>query len=268
MTLPLIGLGTWENTDSETCVESVRTALEIGYRHVDTAQYYGNEQEVGEGIAAADVPREDVVVATKVHAEKFGLAYDEVIEGLEASLDRLGLDYLDLLYVHWPVGNYDATETMPAFDELIDRGLIKYAGVSNFTVNLIDEVQEHLDADLFAHQIEMHPLLPQDEVVEHAQTNDYNLVAYSPLSRGRVFDIPEVTEVAEKHGVSEAQVSLAWLLSRDNVRVIPKASSEDHIRDNFGALDLDLDSEDVEKIDDIDRTERFVERDDSPWLVN
>lgn len=266
--LPAIGFGTWQNTDPSVCIESVRTALDVGYRHVDTAQYYGNEGLVGQGIAEADVPREEVFVATKVHAEKFGLAYDEVIEGLEVSLDRLDLDYLDLLYVHWPVGNYDAAETLPAFDELIDRGLIDHAGVSNFTVDLLKEAHNHLDTDLFASQIEMHPLLPQHEVLDHAQTHDYNLVAYSPLARGRVFDVPTVSDVAEKHGVSEAQVSLAWLLSKDNVHVIPKASSEAHIRDNLGALDLELDREDVKKIDGIDRTERFVERDDAPWLVS
>ena len=265
--LPAIGLGTWQNTDTETCIESVKTALEAGYRHIDTAQYYGNEEAVGEGIAQADVPREEVTVATKVHAEKFGLAHDEVIEGLEVSLDRLGLDTLDILYVHWPVGNYDAADTMSGFDELVDDGRIDHVGVSNFTVDLVEEARDELDAPLFAHQAEMHPYLPQDELVEHAQSEDYNLVAYSPLARGEVFDDPVIGEVAERHDASPAQVSLAWLLQKDNVAVIPKASSEDHIRDNLGALDLELDAEDIEEIDGIDRQKRFVERDDAPWLV-
>ncbi len=264
--LPAIGLGTWQNTDPETCAESVQTALEAGYRHIDTAQFYGNEEAVGEGIARADVDRDEIVVATKVHAEKFGLAHDEVIEGLEASLDRLGLDTLDLLYVHWPVGNYDAAETMPAFDELRDDGRIDHVGVSNFTVELLDEARAELDAPLFAHQAEMHPYLPQDELVEHAQTHDYTLVAYSPLARGEVFDDDVIGDIAEKHDASAAQVSLAWLLAKDNVAVIPKATGGDHIRDNLGALDLELDDEDVARIDDIGRSERFVERDDAPWL--
>jgi len=264
--LPAIGLGTWQNTDPDDCRESVRTALDAGYRHVDTAQYYGNEALVGEGIEAADVAREDIIVATKVHAEKFGLAHDEVIEGLNASLDRLGLDSLDVLYVHWPVGNYDPAETMPAFDELRERGLIDHVGLSNFSVELLDEAREHLDSPLFAHQVEMHPLLPQEDLVEHAQTNDYNLVAYSPLARGNVFDIPEVESVATKHDVSPAQVSLAWLRSKDNVHAIPKASSASHIRDNLASLELELDDEDIERIDAIDRTERYVERDGAPWL--
>lgn len=264
--LPAIGLGTWQNTDRETCIDSVSTALEAGYRHVDTAQYYGNEEVVGEGIARADVPRDEIVVATKVHAEKFGLAYDEVIEGLEVSLDRLGLDSLDLLYVHWPVGNYDAAETMPAFDELLDRGLIDHVGVCNFSIELLEEARDHLESPLFAHQAETHPLLPRDGLVAHAQKHDYHYVAYSPLARGSVFDVPEIRDIAERHGVSPARVSLAWLLRKDNVAAIPKSSSEAHIRDNLRALDLELTADDVDRIDDIERTERFVERQGAPWL--
>ncbi|WP_248909910.1 aldo/keto reductase [Halocatena marina] len=264
--LPAIGLGTWQNTDPEDCVNSVKAALEMGYRHIDTAQFYGNETVVGEGIAAADVQRDEVFVATKVHAEKFGLAHEEVIEGLEVSLDRLGLDYLDMLYVHWPVGNYDPTETIPAFDELVDSDLINHVGLSNFSVELLDEARDELESDLFAHQVEMHPLLQQDELLADAQAHDQYLVAYSPLARGNVFDVPEIQDISEKHGISEAQVSLAWLLSKDNVRVIPKASSDDHIRDNFHATDVNLDTEDVERINNINRTERFVEREGAPWL--
>jgi 2,5-diketo-D-gluconate reductase B len=263
--LPAIGLGTWENTDPQTCAESVRTALEIGYRHIDTAQFYGNEESVGDGIAAADVDRDEIVVATKVHSAKFGLAHDEVIEGLEVSLDRLGLDYLDILYVHWPVGNYDAAETLGAFDELVDRGLVEHVGVSNYSVELIEEAFDHLDAPLFAHQAETHPLLSQDDLIAHAQEHDYYHVAYSPLARGNVFDIPEIVDIAEDHGVSPSQVSIAWLLSKDNVRVIPKATSEEHIRDNYEALDLSLSSSEIERIDGIERTERYVDRDGSPW---
>jgi 2,5-diketo-D-gluconate reductase B len=264
--IPLIGLGTWENEDKQTCIKSVKTALEVGYRHVDTAQYYENESWVGKGIAAADVPREDCTVATKVHTDLHGLAYDEVIEGAEASLDALGLEYLDILYVHWPVGNYDAAETLAAFDELRDRGRIEQIGVSNFSVEQVEQAREQLTSPLFALQVEMHPLLPQSELLAHAQDHDYYLVAYSPLARGRVFDVPEIQSIAEKHDVSEAQVSLAWLLSKDNVRVIPKASSEAHIQDNLEALNLDLSDDDLRRIDAIDERERLIERQGAPWL--
>jgi 2,5-diketo-D-gluconate reductase B len=267
MSLPDIGIGTWQNAEPDVCAESVRTALEMGYRHVDTAQAYGNEAAVGEGIAAADVPREEITLATKIHPEETGVAYEEVIEATKESLDRLDVDVIDLLYVHWPIGNYAASETLPAFDELVDRGWIDHVGVSNFDVPLLDEARDRLDSGLFAHQVEMHPLLPQDDLLEHAQTHGYDLVAYSPLARGRVLDLPAIESIANKHGVSGAQVSLAWLLSKDRVRVIPKATSEAHIRDNLAALDLELDPEDVEAIDAIDRTERFVERTGAPWLA-
>jgi len=264
--LPAIGLGTWQNTDSKVCSNSVATALNVGYRHIDTAQYYGNEEAVGEGIAQGDVPRDEVVVASKIHPEKSGLGYDEVLQGLEVSLDRLGLEYIDILYVHWPLGNYDAAETMRAFDELRDRGLIKHVGVSNFSVDLIEESRNHLDSPLFAHQAEMHPLFPQDELVAHAQEYDYNFVAYSPLARGNVFDIPEIKDIADDRGVSAAQVSLAWIHSRDNVAAVPKASSEEHIRDNLAAIDLELSEEEIDWIDNIDQRERYVEREGAPWL--
>ena len=265
--LPPIGLGTWQNTDPEECAETVRTALETGYRHVDTAHYYGNEEAVGEGIRRADVDRDDVVVASKVHAEKFGLDRDGVIEGAHASLDRMGLDYLDVLYVHWPVLHYDAAETLPAFERLRDDGVIDHIGLSNYSADLLDEARDVLDDPVFALQMEMHPLLHQDELVAYAREHDIWMVAYSPLARGDVFEIPEIREVAEKHDVSPAQVSIAWLLSKENVRVIPKATSEAHLRDNLEAADLALDPGDVERIDGIEREERYVERDDSPWLV-
>ncbi|GGL39550.1 aldehyde oxidoreductase [Halarchaeum grantii] len=263
--VPSLGLGTWQNTDTERCAESVRTALEAGYRHVDTAQYYGNEAAVGRGIAAADVDREDVLVATKLHPEQSGLAREQVVEGVEDSLDRLGLDTIDLCYVHWPVGNYDAAETLAAFDELRDRGRIAHVGVSNFDTALLEEAMDVLDAPLVAHQAETHPLLAQDDLIEHAQANDYYHVAYSPLARGEVFDSPVLTDIAEARDVTPAQVSLAWLLSKENVCVVPKATSERHIADNRAALDLTLTADEIARIDAIEREERLVERDGAPW---
>jgi len=264
--IPRLGIGTWQNTDPEACANAVATALDAGYRHVDTAQAYHNEEHVGEGLARADVDIEDVFVATKLHPRTTGLSHDDVIEGAQESCDRLGVDQIDLLYVHWPTGDYEPAETLPAYDELVERGLVDRVGLSNFTPELLDEAKSHLDAPITAHQVEMHPLLQQRELREYAREDDHWLVAYSPLARGEVFDVPEVEAVAEKHGVSEAQVSLAWLLTKENVAAIPKATSEAHVRDNYAALNLDLDPEDVERIDAIDREERLVEIDGAPWL--
>jgi len=260
--MPALGLGTWQNEDPEQCAESVETALETGYRHVDTAQAYGNEDAVGRGIERADVDREEIFLATKVWI--VNLAHDDVLETAEKSLERLGVDSVDLLYVHWPARAYDPEETLAAFDELYDEGKIDRVGVSNFEPEGVDEAIDLLDAPLFANQVELHPFLPQDELREHCADRDVEMVAYSPLARGEVFGDPTLGDIAEKHGVSEAQVSLAWLREK-GVTAIPKATSAGHIRDNWGSLDLDLDPEDVDRIDAIDRRDRRVDPDFAPW---
>jgi 2,5-diketo-D-gluconate reductase B len=253
--MPMLGLGTWQNTDPGQCAESVRTALEMGYRNIDTAQAYENEESVGEGIRTASVDREQVFLGTKVWYEQ--LAYDDVIESTRASLDRLDVDSVDLLYPHWPSDPYDPEETMSAFNELYDDGLIDNIGLSNFTPDQIEEAQAASDAPIFALQVECHPLLQQDELRAFCDEEDIELVAYSPLARGAVFDNPELQNIAEKHAVSEAQVSLAWL--RENgITTIPKATGEDHIRNNWESLTLDLDEEDISKIDDIDNEDRNI----------
>jgi 2,5-diketo-D-gluconate reductase B len=260
--MPTFGLGTWQNDDHEEVAESVRTAIDVGYRHVDTAQAYGNEAGVGEGIAAAAVDRDEVFLATKVWTDN--LAHDDVLESTAASLEKLGTDSLDLLYVHWPSGAYDPEGTLSAFEELREDGRIERIGVSNFEPEHLDRATAVLGESPFANQVEMHPLLPRHELREYAEEHGIELVAYSPLARGEVFDVPVLNEVAEKHDVSEAQVSLAWLREK-GITPIPKATGEEHIRDNWASLGLDLDAEDVERIDGIDHTDRQVDPSFAPW---
>jgi 2,5-diketo-D-gluconate reductase B len=152
--LPELGLGTYDVDDHETCVESVETALNCGYRHLDTAEGYENERAVGEGLEAADVDREDVFLATKVSSEN--LARGDVLEHARASADRLGVETLDLLYVHWPIRAYDPEATLSALDELYDEGLIRHVGLSNFLPGQLDKALDRLEAPLFAHQVECH----------------------------------------------------------------------------------------------------------------
>jgi 2,5-diketo-D-gluconate reductase B len=262
--MPMFGLGTYQMDDHDECVESVRTALEMGYRHIDTAEMYENESAVGDAIAESDVPRDDLFVATKVSPDN--LDYDHVLTSAEESLDRLGLDYVDLLYVHWPTGEYEAADTLEAFAELRKEGLIEEIGVSNFTVDLLEEAVDVAEEPIFADQVEMHPLLPQDELREFCAQEDVDveLVAYSPIARGDVDDVDELREVAEKHDATPAQVSLAWCREKD-VTAIPKATSRDHLRENWLSLGIELDEEDVAKIDGIDREERLVDPDRAPW---
>lgn len=259
--LPALGLGTYKNT-GEQATESVRTALEMGYRHIDTAAYYENEAAVGAGIAASSVPRDEVVVATKLWYDD--LAGDDVVPAAKASLDRLGLEYVDVLYVHWPAGSYDARETMGAFNELYDEELVENVAVSNFTPEQLATAQDHSGAPIVANQVECHPLLQQDELRAYCEDEDIAVVAYAPIARGKVADVPELTDIAAKHDVSEVQVALAWL-RQNGVAAIPKATSEAHIRANWDSQRLTLDDGDVERIDSLDYNERLIDPGFAAW---
>ena len=260
--IPMLGLGTWENEDPDACATSVETALEMGYRHIDTAQIYGNEESVGAGLAAADVDREEIFLATKVWIDD--LDHEGVIETTAESLDRLGVDSVDLMYVHWPSRTYDAEETLAAFNELHADGKIDRIGVSNFEPEQLREAMELSDAPIVANQVECHPLLQQDELREVAAEEGVELVAYSPLARGDVFDVPELQEIADDHDASAAQVSLAWL-RQQGVTAIPKATSEAHIRDNWQSLSLTLSDDEIDRIESIDQTGRRVDPSFGPW---
>ena len=260
--IPLLGLGTWKNSDPESCATSVQSALEMGYRHIDTAQAYDNEQAVGNGIARAAVDRDDCYIATKVWIDNLG--YDAVIESTETSLQRLGLDSVELLYVHWPARTYEPESTLAAFDELYNRGMIEAVGVSNFEPDQLREAIDISEAPLVANQVECHPLFKQHELRDVCEQAGVDLVAYSPLARGDVFGVPELREIAGDHGVSPAQVSLAWLRQRGCV-AIPKASSEAHIRENYTSLELTLSPEELERIDAIDDANRCVDPGFGPW---
>jgi 2,5-diketo-D-gluconate reductase B len=260
--VPEVGFGTYELSPAA-CEQAVATALDAGYRHVDTAQMYENEGAVGDAIAASGVDRDDVFVATKL--DTGNLAYDDAIAHADASRERLGVDAIDLLYVHWPIDTYDPEETLAALDDLSDRGLARHVGLSNFTPALLEDALDRLDAPLHAHQVECHPLLPQEDLRRLARDHGHTLVAYSPIARGAVFDVPELQAIADEHDATPAQVSLAWLLSKDEVSVIPRSSDPAHVRENYAAQQLDLDDDDVARIDAIDRTERQVDFPAAPW---
>ncbi|ADJ15375.1 aldo/keto reductase [Halalkalicoccus jeotgali] len=261
--LPALGFGTYKLDEPEDCVENVQRALETGYRHIDTAQVYGNEAYVGDGIEESAVPREEVFLATKIDTEN--LAYEDVLESVEVSREKLGVETIDLLYVHWPTGEYDAERTLEAFDDLVANGTIEHVGLSNFRVDQLEEAQRVLDAPIFAHQVECHPLLPQERLARFAAENDHRLVAYSPIARGEVTDIPAINDVAGRHGATATQVALAWLVDR-GIHPIPKASGE-HIEENYRALELveELTEADIEKIDGIEGRERLIDPENAPW---
>ncbi|WP_281194728.1 aldo/keto reductase [Halorubrum sp. F4] len=251
MNLPRVGLGTMGIDEPA----PIATALDLGYRHVDTARIYGNEAVVGEGLAESDVDREAVTVATKLWID--ALAADDVGPTARESAELLGVDRIDLLYVHRPRGAYDPETTLPAMDRLVEEGVVGAVGVSNFEIDDLERAREVLDAPIAAHQTELHPLFYRSELIEHAREHGYPVLAYSPLAGGKVGEIDTVSEIAERHDATPEAVAIAWATAKDPVVAIPKASSERHLRANLAAADLELAADEVAAIDAIDREEEL-----------
>ena len=259
--MPSLGLGTWKMSGIS-CTNSIQFALELGYRHIDTAQIYDNEIDIGNGISQAEIVREDLFIATKIHTKN--LSYNRVLSEAESSVDRLRTEYIDLLYVHWPAGTYDPEDTLAGFSDLRDDGVISHIGVSNFEPQQLKVALKECDAPIFANQIELHPFLHQDELCTFCNSNDILVVAYSPIARGAIFDSPELTTISKKYGATEAEVSLSWIQNKGAIP-IPKASSETHIRDNILSFPLSLSSDDISTIDSIELNERQVDPEFAPW---
>lgn len=263
--IPRLGYGTYD-VRGEPGAAAVATAIEVGYRHLDTARMYENEDVVGEGIRRSGIGRDDLFIATKFgHFTEPEPTPEYIRTAVAESLDALDIDLIDLLYVHWPTEGYDAETVFSVLNELLEEGVIRHVGVSNFTIDQLREALAVSDAPIIANQVEMHPLLQQDELLDFLTDRGVYLVAYSPLAQGKVFEVPELREIAAERGVSEACVSLAWLLSKDNVVPIPKAASENHIRENYAALDVDLDDEERSRIEGIDRTTRLENPGFTEW---
>ena len=262
--MPRLGLGTFSNDDDD-WADIVQRALDVGYRHIDTAQAYGNHEAVGEGIASSDVDRDDVFLATKSVYPGLPDDPNDVGDAIDTCLAELGVDYVDLLYVHWPSGAYEPEPVLSAYNDAHEAGKIRHVGLSNFTPALLDEAREYLDVPLAAHQVEMHLLLQQETLVEYAQEHDHWLVAYSPLAKGNVLEMPAVQTIAESHGATPAQVALAWLLSQESVAAVPKASTQAHLEDNFGATEVELTVAERETLASLGTGERVVDPERAPW---
>lgn len=250
--MPTLGLGT-ATLKGEEGLEAIRTALAMGYRHIDTADAYGNHEIVGRAIEGWE--REDLFITSKVPPDY--LHYDEVLQVCDASLLELGTDYLDLFLIHWPNPNVPMKQTFDALGELMALGKIRNAGVSNFQPHRLRRAVGIADIPIANNQVEMHPLLYQRELLELCHEHSIVVTAYCPLARGKVFDEPVIVRVAEKHGRSPAQVSLRWLLQKGCV-VIPRSRKEEHLRENMEIYGWELDEEDMAAIDGIERHERLV----------
>ena len=253
-TVPKLGFGTWQLEGPE-CQEAVEDALAIGYRHIDTARAYGNEAEVGRGIAAAGVPRNEFFLTTKIARE--GYAPGDLHRAAEDSLKNLQVDCLDLLLLHWPNPDFPLEETLGALAGLRDEGLILHLGVSNFPAGMLREALSV--APIFADQVEFHPFLSQDALVELAAEKDFMVAAYSPLARGKVPRDETLRKIAEAQGRTAGQVALRWLLDTPQVCALPKASSHERRVENFEVFDFELSDEDRAAIDALPKGERIID---------
>lgn len=247
MSLPPVGLGTMGIDDPE----QIATALAAGYRHIDTAQIYENQSIVGDGIAKSDVSRDRVTIATKLWVD--ALSAENVAPAAHNCTDLLSVNALDILYIHRPRGDYNPTTTLPEFDELVNEGVIHKVGVSNFELEELNQAIDFLETPLSVHQTELHPLFYRPKLLRHARTHGYTIVAYSPLAGGRVREIDTIVEIADAHGTTPEAVTIAWVVAKEPVVTIPKASSERHIRANLAAPDLSLTTEEIDAIDSIER---------------
>lgn len=243
--IPTLGVGTWQNTGRR-CRETVQEALDLGYRHIDTAQAYENEEAVGAGIAAADVPRDEIFLTTKLW--RSNLRASAVKSSVRASLARLGVDAVDLLLIHWPHPRVPLSETLGAMSELKADGLVQHLGVSNFTASQLTDAIELVDVPIVTNQVLYHPYKDQSRLLEVCRANDIALTAYSPLARGAVLDDPVLDRIGQHYGKSPVQVALRWLLQQSGVMAIPKASSRDHLAENIEIFDFSLTETEMEEI--------------------
>jgi len=298
--MPMIGLGTWKS-DPGKVFDAVIEAIKAGYRHIDCAAIYGNEAEVGQAlekvIADQVVKREDLWITSKLWNDSH--RKEHVMPALKQTLKDLNLDYLDLYLIHWPVALKHGTsfpkspddfisldeaplsETWTALEECAKEGLTRHLGVSNFNSEKIEEVKKNANIQPEMNQVELHPLLPQKRLLEYCKNNGIHVTAYSPLgSRDRpesakkadepnLFENDTIQEIADKHDCTAPQVLISWAVHRGTA-VIPKSTTPEHIRQNFKSINVDLDREDMEKINDIDKEYRYLDghlwtREGSPY---
>lgn len=243
--IPKIGFGTWKLKD-ETAQMCVAKAIEAGYRMIDTAQAYENEKHVGRGIADAQLPREDLWVTTKVWMSEF--KDGDLQASVEQSLERLGIDHVDLILLHWPNRDVPLEETMGALNEVHVKGMSRNIGVSNFTTELMGEAVKLSKAPILTNQVEYHPFIDQTPVLEAAHAIGMSVTAYSPLAQGQVFDNTVLKEIGAKYGKSPAQVTVRWFVQQPGIIAIPRSSSPEHLAANHDIHDFELTDEDMGRI--------------------
>lgn len=241
--IPAIGLGTWD-LRGETCSRIVEEALKTGYRHIDTAQGYDNETEVGEGLRASGVARDKVFITTKIRPQR--ISDGEMQRSMEESLSRLGVDHVDLALIHWPNPQIPLRDSMRALSDVKRRGLTRNIGVSNFTTHLLEPAVQLCSEPLIVNQFEYHPYLDQQKLLAAVRRHGLAITAYCPIALGKVVNDPAIKTIAARHGKTAAQVTLRWLVQQGDVIAIPRTSKVGRLRENLAVFDFELSSDNMQ----------------------
>ncbi|EON91405.1 2,5-diketo-D-gluconic acid reductase B [Marinobacter lipolyticus SM19] len=261
--LPKIGMGTFRLKGND-ARDAVKSALSLGYRHIDTAQVYENEAEVGDGIVSSGIPRREIFLTTKIWHDK--LHASDLINSLHDSLARLKTDHVDLALIHWPSPGNDVpmSEYLGALRDAQREGLTNHIGISNFTCAQMDQAREILeDTPIFTNQVEVHPFLNNRKVIEHAKKLGIIVTGYMPLAVGKVMEDDTLIRIGSRHNASPAQIAIAWALAR-GVVPIPSSTRPKHQKANLDALKVELNADDIRAIDELDRGDRLANPEFAP----
>lgn len=251
--MPILGLGVYKMTDPEETLQAISTALSVGYRHIDTASLYGNEEQVGEAIRNSPVAREEIFVTTKVWNTDQG--FDETLRAFEVSLKKLNMDYIDLYLTHWPVEE-KFEETYRAIERLYDEKLIRVPGVSNHHEHHLDRLIAKANVAPVVNQVEIHPYLSQVPLKQYCTQHNIAVTAWSPLGRGNILEDSRVNEIASAYNKTAAQIILRWHLQKDTM-IIPKSINKSRIEENANIFDFTLSQEHMLAIDNLNQNKRF-----------
>lgn len=245
--IPSIGFGTYKSGDDEEIAKIIKNALNLGYKMIDTASFYNNEVGIGNGIKESDIDRKDIFIVTKLWNDDHG--YDNTIEAFNKSLNNLQVDYIDLYLIHWP--NKLNAETWRAFEHLYETGKVKAIGVCNFKVEHLEELKKTAKIMPMVNQVEIHPFSTKNNIINYCKDNNIKVVAWSPISRGRVLSNDLMIDLSQKYKKSIVQIVLRWHMQK-GVIPIPKSSNENRIKENIDIFDFEISSEDMKAIDSLD----------------
>ena len=245
--IPSVGFGTYKSGSDEESAKIIKNALSVGYRMIDTASFYGNEVGIGNGIKESGVNREEIFIVTKLWNDDHG--YEKTIEAFNKSLERLQVDYIDLYLIHWP--NELNAETWRAFEHLYKIGKVKAIGVCNFKVSHLEELKKTAKIMPMVNQVEIHPFSTKNNIINYCKDNNIKVVAWSPISRGRVLSNDLMIDLSQKYKKSIVQIVLRWHMQK-GVIPIPKSSNENRIKENIDIFDFEISSEDMKAIDSLD----------------